>query len=144
MQERNNAAIERMLESGDMGVSDVPVTESSVLARIYRKFLLIGGMTSMRWVQYMNDYVKRIENENRGIRPALVSEKGNTTKVLAKDEFTWKNFIKAMKFLQTKRLRIIVERTDFAGKTHVVEEVIEFRTPPSYTQADEMDKESEE
>lgn len=72
----------------------------------------------------MEAYVKSVESGRVGLRPDMVLVKGNMTKMLASDSFTWQNFIRSMRFLQTAKLRIIIERTDITGKVYTVEEVI--------------------
>lgn len=82
----------------------------------------------MRWNSYMDAYVKDVESGKAGIRSNLISVRGNTTKFLADDSFTWENFIKSMRFLQTKRLKITIEREDVLGRKQTVEEIISFET----------------
>ena len=91
----------------------------------------------------MSSIPPRMENVlSRLFRRILMMERMNT-KALAKTDFTWNNFTQAIRFLQTKKLRIIIERTDFQGRVTTVEETVEFNKPPVYSEEDE-NKETQE
>ena len=124
----NNQTVTRIVDDPDKCVDEIPTTNGGILARIFRRFLIIGNVTRMRWNRYMDAYVKDVESGKAGIRSNLISVRGNTTKFLADDSFTWENFIKSMRFLQTKRLKITIEREDVLGRKQTVEEIISFET----------------
>lgn len=126
MDQRNNAEIERILDSADKAVTEVEFDEGGILTKIYRKFLLLENVGRLKWNIYLSRYVKLKQVAN----PDMVSIKGNTIKLLSKPSFTWRNFITAMQVIQTKRLRIIVERTDLNGNVSTIEEVIDIPTEP--------------
>lgn len=125
--------IGEMLESEDKQISEIQPHMRNILSRLFRKLLLMEGINKLKWNSYMQSYVRLIEsNTNK------VSVHGNTTKALAKTEFTWNNFTQAIRFLQTKKLRIIIERTDFNGRVTTVEETVEFNKPAAYQEDEEQ------
>lgn len=131
---RNMRAVEEILDSEDKGITlaSNSAEGGGVLTRLFRKFLLTEGVSRMRWRTYMDQYVRLVmstltQEQKRG----NLSVKGNTTKALCADKMTWKTFIRAMRFLQTRRLVIIIERTDYCNRTTVVKEEIVFKEPPT-------------
>lgn len=149
MEERHNLRqIDEMLATEDKGVSTTSRSAEGggVLARLYRKFLLTENITAMQWRTYMDHYVKSVEQSQGAWRQGNFSIKGNMTKALSKDELTWKTFIRAMRFLKTKRLVITVERTDSMGRTHVVKEEMYFnpRHDPTPIENDKEDEDDQD
>lgn len=130
--------IGEMLESEDKQMSSIPPRMENVLSRLFRRILMMERMNKLMWNSYMQSYVRMVENNTK-----KVSVHGNTAKALAKTDFTWNNFTQAIRFLQTKKLRIIIERTDFQGRVTTVEETVEFNKPPVYSEEDE-NKETQE
>ncbi len=133
----HNQTVTRMLDDPDKCIDTIPETNGGILTRIFRKFLINGEVSRMRWSNFMDAYVRDVEAGKAGVRANMVSVRGNTTKFLADDSFTWENFIKALRFLQTVKLRIIIERTDTAGRVYTVEEVINFNKYNNEPVADE-------
>ena len=138
--ERNNAEIERILDSVDKGVSEVQFDEGGILTKIYRKFLLLENVDRLKWNNCLNAYSRA----KQGRHPEMISIKGNTIKLLSKPSFTWRNFITAMQVLQTVKLRIVIERTDIHGTTTTIEEVIYVPTDPKDMPAEVEENESNE
>lgn len=124
--------VDEMITIPDKGIHSLPNTAGAVLAKVFRRFLIEGRVNKLRWADYMDSFVKLASRGMLDMRADMISVRGNTTKILSKPEFTWKVFLKAMKFLQTKRLVITITRTDWVGNTTVVEEVINFKTPTDY------------
>lgn len=120
---RENKEVGRLLTSHTKLVEEA----TGALSRLFRQILFDINLESFRWGQLMDNYVKnprnRIDQNNKDISSA----KGNLAKELVRPDMTWKVFNKAMRFLNPKRVRIVVA-IDWQNKKTTLHEVTLFKS----------------
>jgi hypothetical protein len=120
---RENKEVGRLLSSQTKLVEEA----GGSLSRLFRQILFDINLESFRWSTLMDNYVKdkrnRIEQNNKDISSA----KGNLAKELVRPDMTWKVFNKAMRFLNPKRVRIIIA-IDWQNKKTTLHEVTIYKS----------------
>lgn len=100
--------------------SDKQVTKSrNPLAKLYRKILLERNVNHSSIDHYLNQY---LDDPRMGIprnSKDRSSERGNLLKQLGKSSISWKIFVKGLRLLRPKHIKLIVEFTDQRGETSI-------------------------
>lgn len=115
--------------------------EVGTLARLFRTILKdrnIGGYQFMLLMtKFLNDPKNNIPDNKRD----QTSNRGNLNKEFQKGTMTWKVFCKAMRFLQFKNFRLILEAEDAKGliTRHTVDVNLELTEPEVDEFADEFE-----
>ena len=92
-----------------------------VLSRIFRKVLGDLNVTPAKWNSLMNAYLtnprNRVPRNSRG----RSSVRGNLNKELRKEDMTWSNFEKGIRFLNPVRASFVIKLEWRSGRTTVHE-----------------------
>lgn len=100
-------------------------TARNVLSRLWRRILFAQGINPLLWekmmVRYLNDPLHNIPPT--GNRRS--SARGNLQKELSRPSMTWKVFQKAMRFLNPKRVRFMVEITWWSNRVTTYAETLD-------------------
>lgn len=98
----------------------------NLITRLWRKILHSRRMSVAQWSKQMSLYLSDPMN-NIGNNPKRVSQaRNNLQKEILKDNMTWNNFEKAIKFIGAFKMRITVELHYPNGKVHRHDEEIYF------------------
>lgn len=118
---RENKEVGRLLTSQTKLVEEA----TGALSRLLRQILLDINLEPFRWSTLMDNYVK--DPRNRIDPKDVSSAKGNLAKELVRPDITWKVFNKAMRFLNPKRVRILVA-IDWQNKKTTLHEVTIYKS----------------
>lgn len=94
-EDKKGARLEVILNQDDKGVKDA----TGILSKIFRQVLADLGIIPMRWNVLMESYLNNPTNRVPRSSKGRSSARGNLSKEILKSNMTWKNFEKAIKFL---------------------------------------------
>lgn len=98
----------------------------NLITRLWRKILHSRRMSIAQWSKQMSLYLNDPIN-NIGSNPKRISQaRNNLQKEILKDNMTWNNFEKAIKFIGAVKMRIRIDLHYPNGKVHHHEEEIYF------------------
>lgn len=111
----NNKTLKDIILDTDKQVG----SSKNALAKLYRTILLEKGIGHSKIDHYL---VKYLDDPMLGAPKSSKdrsSERGNLLKQLGKDAITWKIFLKGLRLLRPKRIRITIAFTDQLDETTV-------------------------
>lgn len=109
----------QLLTAPDKGASKTQGI-NGVLSKLFRMIMIELNVGGMRWGTLMHEFVKDARNGVPDNRRDQTSIRGNLTKEFARPQMTWKVFMKAMRFLQVRNLKITLEITHDARENPTV------------------------
>lgn len=81
---------------------------AGVLSRLLRRIFFDLGIGLQHWSSLLHEFVMDSRNGVPNTRKDQTSMRGNLTKEFAREQMTWKVFIKAMRFMKFPRIDITV------------------------------------
>mgnify|MGYP003594290000 FL=1 len=117
----------------------------NALAKLFRTILLERRISHQNVDHYLQRYLNDPNNHISKNSKDRSSERGNLLKQLGKDTITWKIFIKGLKLLRPRHIKIIVEFTGSDGDTtvHSVDLTGYIDDPNEYTGNEENEDEED-
>lgn len=112
-----NEKLNRVLGSTDKEVQKA----RGVLSRVFRKIMADVGVNTETWPRYMKHYLQDPKNRIAQNSKDISSARGNLVKELLRPEMSWKVFMKGLRFLGPKRVKLNIECEWWNGKTTVHE-----------------------
>lgn len=124
----------RLLGQSDKGKGKTQGA-GGVLSRLWRQMLKDLGVNIQRWNDLMYNFVTDPRNGYPSNKRDQQSARGNLVKELARDQMTWKVFMKALRFLGVKDVTIAIECNFHNGRRSVHSTKVDFLTTNVSTQA---------
>lgn len=93
------------------------VVEARGLSKIFRNILSDLNITPMKWDQLMNAYLNNPKNRVGRDSRSRSSTRGNLNKELVKKDMTWRNFERAIRFLNPVEAEFTVKLRWRNGRT---------------------------
>lgn len=119
-----------------LGAQDKRAREADgVLSRAFRKIMAEMGVTMELWEGNMKRYLQDPRNRIPQNSKDISSARGNLVKELVRGDMSWKVFVKALKFLGPKSVRLKLEITWWNNRTTIHEipvhtSDVDLTTPP--------------
>ena len=101
------------------------------LSRVFRQIMADIGMTHQYWGQLMKRYVEDPRNRVRQNSRDMSSARGNLAKELIRDDMTWAVFLKGMRFLNPRWVKLKIEICWGTGKIRNYDIVVHATETPS-------------
>ena len=114
--------IGEVLSDPDKKINEVARDAGGILAFLLRKlfkFYKLSGADGL-WMELTQAYVMDPANGIAQNKKARTSARGNIAKELAADSISWKVFIKGLRFLQLKKVEVIVKASQYSGRTLLI------------------------
>lgn len=118
--------IARILDDEMKLRNDTQGTVNGTLAGLFRDFLYGDGVSKQKWMQLMNDFMQDHRNNAPNNKTEQTTFRGNITKELGREQFTFKNFCRGMRFLGFRGFKITITAIRDEGEHCIQERIVDF------------------
>ncbi len=131
--------MDRILKSPNKCINDVQGV-GGIIARLWRIMLLDLNINGSQFEVLLNDFIINAKRTIADNRVAKLFTRGNLRRELERPEMTFKVFIKGLKVLKMKHLKLAVELTSNSGKTYIFQTAVDLSSLDINEQEDADDK----